>query len=728
MTVQYSIQKMVSDGTLSTVVLGIQYLQRNDIYIRIAGEETPQSGAPSGYTWSFIDNTTLKILPVVPNGIEVVVYRRTDIDAMYNIYSQNAQFDEATIDENNQQLLYIAQEYLEQGIPGAGVDTIEFLRDDGSSTYYRIKRTDGSYSEEFTVPSAGSITKILAWEALRRSYAEAGYNLVAGSFEAGGTLVNANDVLLQESTGKGFTGPTGTVAVGTDPTSGGFVDRSGDVLLTMSSYARIRAYSGPATRHYCSGRTNVFDKAFGYFYADPSDTTSPDDDGVVLVRADGVRMKRQLSGDVNPEWFGAKGDGINDDTVAVRAAVAKALSLGLSAKCLGGTYLLTGTIDMYEPFDFNGGNSKFIINHSGDGFVVREVAVFASRRNVSSFKDMNFAVSSITPNSHLRIGVASLPEPTNIEIDGVHFRSTAAVTAHIINERGYGQKINNSAFQSVIGACILFKQGIESSEATYSYQCYVNQVDITGCDYGIIVEGGKIQIRDSVIESCRQRAVWSKGIGFNPSIYLDNVYLENNTYSLYFESQQASGYTLNSEVGNCFFANNSGKNFASASNTIRVVNNKGFSLNNVEGSGVWTIAGNNWPTVPYNPNKCPTSMIKLESPLSTSYDAIPAGTRKPVPMFNLQKKNNGRLNTALKVTIVRNTGNIVTYYQGILLASDPAGMTWRLIQIASQDVSGIIAAPTFEKNPSDATDMNLYFYYPQTAITIVTVEGEGGFG
>lgn len=59
-------------------------------------------------------------------------------------------------------------------------------------------------------------------EALRRSYAEAGYNLVDGSFEAGGTLVNANDVLLQERTGKAFTGPAGTVAAGTNPASGGY--------------------------------------------------------------------------------------------------------------------------------------------------------------------------------------------------------------------------------------------------------------------------------------------------------------------------------------------------------------------------------------------------------------------------------------------------------------------------------------------------------------------------
>lgn len=153
MTVQYSIQKMVSDGTLSTIALGIQYLQRNDIYMRIAGEETPQSGAPSGYTWSFINNTTLKILPVVPNGVEVVVYRRTDVDAMYNIYSQNAQFDESTIDENNQQLLYIAQEYLEQDLTGVGIASLEYVRSEPGYEIYRFQRSDGTYFPEFQVPT-----------------------------------------------------------------------------------------------------------------------------------------------------------------------------------------------------------------------------------------------------------------------------------------------------------------------------------------------------------------------------------------------------------------------------------------------------------------------------------------------------------------------------------------------------------------------------------------------
>ena len=217
MAVQYSIHKMVSDGTLSTIALGIQYLQRNDIYLRIAEVETPQSGSPSGYTWSFIDNNTIRVLPVVPAGVEVVVYRRTDLDEMYNIYSQNAQFDESTIDENNQQLLFIAQEYFEQGVPVQLASGVEYAREDIVNVYYRLKLSDGSYTAEFAVPKGGAA----GFEALRRSYADAGLTLVEGSFETGGTLSSATDVLLHNVTAKAYAW-TGAfqhvVAPGTNPT------------------------------------------------------------------------------------------------------------------------------------------------------------------------------------------------------------------------------------------------------------------------------------------------------------------------------------------------------------------------------------------------------------------------------------------------------------------------------------------------------------------------------
>lgn len=92
---------------------------------------------------------------------------------------------------------------------------------------------------------AASTDSLQIVELYRRSYAEAGYNVV-GTFQAGFTLVNANDVGIDLATGKGYTGPAGPVAAGTDPASGGFVDRSG-VLSATSSWAAPETFlSGAA--------------------------------------------------------------------------------------------------------------------------------------------------------------------------------------------------------------------------------------------------------------------------------------------------------------------------------------------------------------------------------------------------------------------------------------------------------------------------------------------------
>ena len=156
-------------------------------------------------------------------------------------------------------------------------------------------------------------------EALRRSYAEAGYNLVDGSFETGGTLVNVNDVLLQKSTGKAFSGPAGTVAAGTNPTSGGFVDQSGNTTVVIGTYALLRSYVGPSSKIRCLGRSNLFDGASGFFVLDATDTTSADNDGTIIVDALGRRWKRDLTMGVMVSWFGAKGVS-TDDSAAIIAA------------------------------------------------------------------------------------------------------------------------------------------------------------------------------------------------------------------------------------------------------------------------------------------------------------------------------------------------------------------------------------------------------------------------
>lgn len=158
-------------------------------------------------------------------------------------------------------------------------------------------------------------------EALRRSYAEAGYNLVAGSFEAGGALVNANDVLLQERTGKAFSGPAGVVSAGTDPTSGGFVDVSGVVGKNLQTVAALRAFTGTADGVIVSvlAHNSAVPIEVPARYVFKASSTKTDNDGTYIKPATGTGCWEMIieNDEIDVRWFGAVGDGVTDDVPAI---------------------------------------------------------------------------------------------------------------------------------------------------------------------------------------------------------------------------------------------------------------------------------------------------------------------------------------------------------------------------------------------------------------------------
>lgn len=170
--------------------------------------------------------------------------------------------------------------------------------------------------------------RIMVREALRRSYAEAGYNVV-GTFQAGFTIVNANDVGIDETTGKGFTGQAGEVAAGTDPASGGFVDVS--QLLTRV----ITTVSSVNSGIFRVGQlVTLTDRALATFKVVSGGTA----DGLGVLDAGGGNTAILIhNGAVFVEWFGAK----NDGSVA-SAAFQAALNSANTVYAQNGPYKIGG--------------------------------------------------------------------------------------------------------------------------------------------------------------------------------------------------------------------------------------------------------------------------------------------------------------------------------------------------------------------------------------------------
>ena len=107
-----STQRAVSDGTLVTLDLSINYLDRSEIAVYF------DSALTTKWTWVGKTAKQIKFTPAVPSGVEVLVKRTTDISKLRHEFSKGAAFTAKVLDEDLTQVLHIAQEASEANLSG----------------------------------------------------------------------------------------------------------------------------------------------------------------------------------------------------------------------------------------------------------------------------------------------------------------------------------------------------------------------------------------------------------------------------------------------------------------------------------------------------------------------------------------------------------------------------------------------------------------------------------
>jgi parallel beta-helix repeat protein len=123
----------------------------------------------------------------------------------------------------------------------------------------------------------------------------------------------------------------------------------------------------------------------GYFQYDPADVLTPDNTGTVLVSVFGARFKRlQVNGLFPINWFGAAGDGIQDETAALQAAINAAAEVGGQVYLPPGTFLIAARYTFQTPGSLDFGYAVRVpanVTIAGTtGTILTQAITYANRR------------------------------------------------------------------------------------------------------------------------------------------------------------------------------------------------------------------------------------------------------------------------------------------------------------------------------------------------------------
>lgn len=282
---------------------------------------------------------------------------------------------------------------------------------------------------------------------------------------------------------------------------------------TFTSIAALRGINSlTSTSANVLGYYAAGDGGGGMYYLDAADTTSADNGGTIIVAIDGGRWKLVVHNLVSFQQFGAKGDGVTDDTTFIQKCLAACTSI-----LVAGNHKVTSPLVPRSGTNLVGiGLGLAIINAWGCN-------LYNLAQNTSYVE-----VAAITHQSSSNVGVGDPRLYEAISCQGAAGNTINFITARDCSFQGWATSVN----------------------WTYTWNSVLINVSTINCNYGVKVIGQSVNnsISDSklVVNSGIASISGAQSVGVPEGLLVVNTLLSSGQYGII-----NTGSFLSMDVVNC---------------------------------------------------------------------------------------------------------------------------------------------------------------------------------
>ena len=281
----------------------------------------------------------------------------------------------------------------------------------------------------------------------------------------------------------------------------GYVDRLNSARL--GSVAALRANTEAVHMIYLEGYRSVGDGGEGQFFRVESGT---DNGGTVFIDAIGQVWQRGGTGDIRPQWFGAYGDGVHDDSAAIAAALAVTINNS------GPTLIFNALMS----------SSRRVLNLSGKSYLLASPVQFPSSGggDITIRDGLLRASATFDPARWLLEANTSIDWFPRVTLDSVSFDGNGRA-GNLRMSRCHGWLIRGCWFTGYAGAvavlyeapstsnrlvdCFFYERPYGVGSGAYSgtaLRLESSDITVSGCYFGYGMTGIEVMVSNIIVRDC----------------------------------------------------------------------------------------------------------------------------------------------------------------------------------------------------------------------------------